>query len=93
MTARIGPILEANDVGRAVIAAIREQHADVEVQDRGSYLRVLAAVRCAASRQAVERILGRPFRLPSDLEMIMPSFQGTFSVTEDEAVWASRGAP
>jgi toluene monooxygenase system protein D len=93
VTARIGPILEANDVGRAIIAAIREQHPDVEVQDRGSYLRVLVEGRCVITRQAVERILGRPFRLPSDLEMIMPSFQGTFSVTEDEAAWASRAMP
>jgi hypothetical protein len=90
---RIGPVLIANDVGRAVIAAIREQHEDIEVQDRGSYLRVLAAGRCAVTRQAVERILGRTFRLPSDLEMIMPSFQGTFSVTEDEAAWAAGRAP
>ena len=40
------------------IAAIREQNHDVEVQDRGSYLRVLAAGRCVITRQAVERILG-----------------------------------
>ena len=93
MTARVGPVLEANDVGRAVIAAIREQHGDVEVLDRGSYLRVLAAGRCAVTRKDVERLLGRPFRLPADLEMIMASFQGTFSVTEDEAAWAPRGAP
>lgn len=93
MTARIGPVLEANEVGRAIIAAIREQDGGVEVQDRGSYLRVLAAGRCVVTREAVERILGRPFRLPSDLEMIMPSFQGAFSVTEDEAVWTARGAP
>jgi hypothetical protein len=31
----------------------------------------------------VERILGRPFRLPCDLETVMPSFRGSFSVTED----------
>jgi hypothetical protein len=89
----IGPVLAANEVGRAVIAAICEQNDDVEVQDRGSYLRVLAAGRCAVTRHAVERILGRPFRLPADLEMIMPSFQGIFSVTEDEATWASGAAP
>jgi len=85
--AHVGPILEANEVGRAIIAALREQHADLEVQDRGSYLRVLATGRCAVTRRAIERILGRSFQLPSDLEMIMPSFQGAFSVTEDEAAW------
>jgi toluene monooxygenase system protein D len=84
---RVGPVLEASELGRAVVAAIRQQNAEVEVQDRGSYLRVLATGRCAITRQAVERILGQPFRLPSDLEIIMPSFQGSFSVTEDEAAW------
>ena len=84
---RVGPVLEASEFGLAVVAAIREQNAEVEVQDRGSYLRVLAFGRCAMKRQAVERILGRPFRLPSDLEIIMPSFQGSFSVSEDEASW------
>lgn len=90
---RVGPVLEANDVGRAVVAAIREHNGGVEIQDRGSYLRVLVPGRCTVSRQAVERVLGRAFRLPSDLESIMPSFRGTFSVTENEAVWAFSGTP
>ena len=87
MNHRVGPVLEANEAGRAVLAAIREGDADVEVLDRGSYIRVLALGRCAFSRRTVERILGRPFVLPSDLESVMPAFSGDFSVTEDEAAW------
>lgn len=87
MTERVGPVLEANEVGRAVVAAIREGGSEIEVRDRGAYLRVLAPDRCAVARRTVERILGRPFRLPSDLELVMPSFRGTLSMTDDEAVW------
>jgi toluene monooxygenase system protein D len=88
---RVGPVLSANEIGRAVIAAIMEQNRDVEVQDRGSYLRVLAPRRCALTREAVERTLGRPFRLPSDLELVMPSFSGSFSVSDDQAAWTFEG--
>jgi toluene monooxygenase system protein D len=87
LTDRVGPVVLGSELGRAVVAVIREQNRDVEVQDRGSYLRVLARGRCEVTRQAVERFLGRPFRLPCDLELIMPSFSGSFSVTEDQATW------
>jgi len=88
VSGRVGPVLEASDLGRAVMAALRAENANIEVQDRGSYLRVLAVGRCAVTRQAVERVVGRPIRFPSELESVMPSFRGRFTVTEDEAVWA-----
>ena len=88
---RVGPILTASEIGRAVIAAIVQQNSNVEVQDRGSYLRVLVPRHCAFTREAVERTLGRPFRLPSDLEIVMPSFSGTFSVSDDQAAWTFEG--
>ena len=87
MTDSVGPVVLASETGRAFVAAIREQNNHVEVQDRGAYLRVLVRGHCVVTRQAVERILGRPFRLPSDLELIMPSFNGSFSVSEDQAAW------
>jgi hypothetical protein len=84
---RVGPVLEAGETARAVIAAIRELNEGVEVRDRGSYVRVLVRRRCRVTRRAIEHTLGRPFRLPGDLEIVMPSFKGTFTVTDDEAVW------
>lgn len=90
---RVGPVLENSEVARAIIAAIREGVPGVEVQDRGAYLRVLAPGRCTVSRSAIERVLGRPFRLPGDLEAVMPSFQGAFRVDSDEATWSPRQAP
>ena len=86
----VGPVLEAGPIASVLIAAIREQNREVEVQDRGAYFRVLVPLRCVLSRAAIERRLGRTFRLPGDLELVMPSFKGAFSVDEDRAIWEVR---
>jgi MmoB/DmpM family protein len=83
----VGPVLQAGPVADAVIAAIRELNAGVEVVDRGSYLRVLSAGRCRVTRAALERHRGAAFRLPVDLELVMSSFKGRLSMTEEEACW------
>lgn len=88
----VGPVLEACDRARAVIAAIRELNLDVVVMDRGAYWRVLVPGRCVVTRGAIEKSLAQPFHLPGDLEILMPSFKGAFSVSEEEAVWTSEGA-
>jgi MmoB/DmpM family len=86
----VGPVLEAGDDAQAVITAIRQANEAVVVESRGSYHRVLVPHRCEVTGQAIERILGRPFTLPGDLEAIMPSFKGRFTVSDDKAVWAFR---
>jgi hypothetical protein len=83
----VGPVLEAGDTAAAVIAAIREHNRDVQVSDRGAYLRVSVRHRCLLDRHAVERLLGRPFRLPGDLELVMPAFSGKLRIGRDQAVW------
>jgi len=84
----VGPVLAAGPVADAIVAAIRRENDGVEVTDRGSYLRVLVPSRCAVSRAAIESALSRPFRLPGDLEQVMPSFRGRFRVSEDQASWS-----
>lgn len=84
----VGPVLEACDTARAVIVALRQLNRDVVVVDRGSYLRVLVPGRCVMTRGAVEQALGRPFHLPGDLELVMPSFKGRLRMGEQEAVWS-----
>jgi len=84
----VGPVLAAGPVADAIVAAIRRENDRVEVTDRGSYLRVLVPARCAVSRAAIESALSRPFRLPGDLEQVMPSFRGRFQVSEDQASWS-----
>jgi toluene monooxygenase system protein D len=85
----VGPVLEANgDLVEAIVAAIRESHPNMRLVDRGGYLRVLVPRRCVVRRAAVERALGRPFRLPGDLELVMPSFKGAIEMSDDEVVWS-----
>lgn len=83
----VGPVLVPSEVGLAVLAAIQASNLEVQVQDRGAYLRVLALGRCVVTRQAIELQLGRPVQLPSDLEICMPSFKGRLRVDAELAVW------
>jgi len=83
----VGPVLEAGETAAAVIDAIRSSNPGVEVRDRGAYLRVLVPGRCVLERAEVERALGRAFRLPGDLEQVMPSFSGRLRMSGERAVW------
>jgi hypothetical protein len=89
----VGPVLSAGDTATAVIAALHEANPALVIVDRGAYLRALAPARCVLERAVVERLLGRSFRLPVDLELVMPSFVGILSIDDDRAVWTYRGAP
>jgi hypothetical protein len=82
-------VLSAGEASLAVVEAMRALNRDLTVLDRGSYWRVTAPIQCRVTRDAVERKLGRPFRLPGDLEAMMPSFLGRFRVNEEEASWES----
>jgi toluene monooxygenase system protein D len=83
----VGPVLEQSELGWAVLRAIQTLNHDVQVLDRGSYLRVHASRRCVVTRQAIEAALGRPIQLPGDLELAMPSFRGRLMIDADRAVW------
>jgi hypothetical protein len=83
----VGPVLQKGDVTDRVVDAIRELNSGARVIDRGAYVRVLAHRRCRVTREAIERHAGEPFRLPSDLELIMSSFKGKLDISEEEAVW------
>jgi hypothetical protein len=84
---RVGPVLQAGPVAAAIVAAIRELNAEVDVLDRGSYVRVLVPGGCRLTRARVEQHAGARFRLPQDLEQVMSSFKGRFFVSAEEARW------
>ena len=86
----VGPVLRSGPMAEAIVSAIRALNEDVEVIDRGAYLRVLVPGRCVVTREAIEAVAGAPFRLPGDLEAVMPSFKGLFAVSEEEARWELR---
>jgi hypothetical protein len=84
---RVGPVLTAGVCANAVVAAISKENPGASVSDRGGYVRVLVSGRCQVTRQAIELELGRPFALPRDLELIMPSFRGKLQLGADAVVW------
>jgi hypothetical protein len=84
---KVGPVLARGPRSQAVVQAIRELNGEVDVIDRGAYLRVLVRGRCRLTRSAVERQLGESFQLPADLEEVMVSFSGTLAISPEEAVW------
>ena len=84
-----GPILVAGEASLAVLEAMKSLNRDLSVLDRGSYWRVSAPIACRLTREAVEKRLGKAFRLPADLEAVMPSFAGRFFVNEEEARWVT----
>jgi hypothetical protein len=84
-----GPVLIEDELGRAIVAALRELNSGLEVVEHGSYLRARAPGGLRLTRAVVERHLGRPFQLPADLERAMTSYEGQLSVDEDEARWTT----
>lgn len=85
----VGPVLSKGRQADAVIAAIRELNRDTDVVDRGAYFRVSVPGTCRVTRAAIEKHVGEPFVFPSDLEMIMPSFQGRLSFEDDVVTWST----
>lgn len=90
--APVGPVLEANEIGRAVAAAILTSNAGAAVDDRGAFLRVTVPGNCSVTREAIETQLGRKFALPRDLEQVMPAFHGLIRIGDDLVEWRL-GAP
>lgn len=86
----VGPVLVKGPLADAVAAAIRDLNGDVELQDRGGYLRVTTPDLCHVTRDAIEHHFGRAIAFPRELEAIMPSFRGRIALSEGEVVWAKR---
>ncbi len=82
MNVEVGPVIQAGDLGKAVVESIQLLNMNA---------RVLVPGRCLLTRSAVEERTGAAFTFPGDLEKIMVSFKGDFSITENEAVWSASG--
>ena len=90
---RVGPVLQTGAVSDAIVAAIKDLNQDVLVVDRGAYLRVLVPQRCIVTREAIERRLGRSFRFPGELEVVMSGFKGAILLSENDATWQFKESP
>jgi hypothetical protein len=86
----VGPVLRNNALGQAIVRALRQQNPDIEVLDRGAYLRVLAPGHCELKSALVREQTGAPFELPQDLESVMPSFEGRLRIEGESASWSDQ---
>lgn len=84
----VGPVLRMSDEVDDIIDAIREDNpdSDVEVIDRGSYVRVQAEDRLRITEATLQAHLGSGFYLRS-LEGMLSSFAGRIKTSSDEIVW------
>jgi toluene monooxygenase system protein D len=84
----VGPVLRMVDELDAVVRAIVDDNPDreIEVIDRGAYVRVQAPRCLRVSRASIERQIGRPYQM-RELEKILASFAGRIVTTSDEVVW------
>jgi hypothetical protein len=83
----VGPVLQSGPVANAIVAAIKDLNQDVMVVNRGAYVRVLVPRCCVVTRSAIETHLGRSFRFPGELEIVMSGFKGSLQLNQDDATW------
>ncbi len=85
----VGPVLRMSEDVEAIIAAIEEDNpgTEIEVIDRGAYVRIQAQHRMKVTRASIERHLGRPFEM-RQLESMMSAFAGRIETTSDAILWS-----
>ncbi len=84
----VGPILRMGDEVEQVIAAIEDDNPDkeIEVIDRGAYVRIQGEDRVVLTEETLRRYLGHEFEIRS-LETMMSSFAGRAITTSGAIVW------
>jgi toluene monooxygenase system protein D len=75
----------------AIIGAIEEDNpgTEIEVIDRGAYVRIQAEQRMKVTRASIERHIGRTFEM-RQLEPMMSAFAGRIETTSDAILWSYR---
>ena len=89
----VGPILRMGDEVEQVIAAIEDDNpdADIEVVDRGAYVRIQGEDRITVTEQTLRRYLGADFEIAS-FGTMMSAFSGRAITSSDAITWESFGA-
>lgn len=90
----VGPILRMCDEVELVTAAIEDDNPgrDIEVLDRGSYVRIHASDHLRVTAESLKRHLGDGFEIRS-LEAIMSSFSGRIRTSSDAVEWSLGSRP
>jgi toluene monooxygenase system protein D len=90
----VGPILRMSDEVENVIDAIRDDNPDreVEVIDRGAYVRIQADDYLLVTEESLQRHLGADFRIRS-LEAMLTAFAGRIETRSDQIEWHLAARP
>ena len=86
----VGPVLRMGDEVEQIIAAIEEDNpgTEIEVIDRGAYVRVQGEDQITVTQETLRRYLGADYEIRS-FEGIMSAFSGTVVTTSDSITWQS----
>ncbi|HEY1702394.1 MAG TPA: MmoB/DmpM family protein [Trebonia sp.] len=89
----VGPVLRMGDEVEQIIAAIEDDNpdTDIEVIDRGAYVRVQGEDEITVTEQTLRRYLGADYEIRS-FERIMSSFNGKVITSSDAITWRRVGA-
>jgi toluene monooxygenase system protein D len=89
----VGPVLRMGDEVDKVVAAIEDDNPgkEIEVIDRGSYVRVQGEDRITLTQETLRGYLGADYAIRS-LEAIMSSFSGRIITTSDSITWEKASA-
>ncbi|MGH8932143.1 MAG: MmoB/DmpM family protein [Egibacteraceae bacterium] len=85
----VGPILRMCDEVDQVVAAIEDDNpgTEIEVIDRGAYVRIQASDRLRVTAESLKRHLGPDFEIRS-LEVMMSAFAGRIMTMSDAIEWS-----
>ena len=86
----VGPVLRMGDEVEQIIAAIEDDNpgADIEVIDRGAYVRVQAEDEITVTQETLRRYLGSDYEIRS-FERVMTAFSGRVITSSDAITWRS----
>lgn len=81
----VGPVMQSGEIAQAVVEAVRHDNApkEVDVQDRGAYVRIAVEDECIVTRETMEAEMGRPFKM-YEMEAFMSSFNGQIETSTDQ---------
>ena len=91
---KVGPVFRMADEVERLIDAIREDNPDqeIEVTDRGAYIRVHCELYMRVTQATIERNIGRAFPMRL-LETMMSSWAGRIRVGTEEVEWSLKAEP
>jgi toluene monooxygenase system protein D len=86
----VGPVLRMGDEVEQIIAAIEDDNpdTDIEVIDRGAYVRIQGEDEITVTQQTLRRYLGADYEIRS-FGGIMSAFSGLVITTSDAITWQS----